>query len=206
MWAFKETSKTKGNIQRKTGHTYAGNIPSSGLIDAFSNEVCGKGILELSLALKGVMNLGVRHTSTLEPTVKHLRDTPQRSFPAAGWYGQVVDADKQRSCHLYSWRTEQFKWQGHVSVSCYRTVVNERLHVQWWSCKAIREMKLSFWLVTRHGGNVTGCFIYLYVCDDEMQTDLYSKNKGTARDSTHDARGLMVTYKQLCNQFMYLPL
>lgn len=74
------------------------NIPSSGLIDAFGNEVCRKGIFKLTLALERIMNLGIGHTSTLEPAVKHLRDATQWSLPASGWDGQVVDADKQKSC------------------------------------------------------------------------------------------------------------
>lgn len=100
MWALNEhiSSKVKPTEISKERR----GIPSSGLIDAFGNEVCRKSVLKFSLALKWVMNLGIGHTSTLEPTVEHLRHAPQQSFPTAGGDGQVVDADKQKICHLYS--------------------------------------------------------------------------------------------------------
>jgi len=51
--------------------------PSSRLINSLGNEVTGKSFLELFLLLKRVVVLSVRHTATLEPTVKDFRHSPQ---------------------------------------------------------------------------------------------------------------------------------
>lgn len=55
-------------------------LPSSGLINAFSDEVSWKSVLELLPVFKGVMDLGIRHAATLEPAVEDLADPPQHAL------------------------------------------------------------------------------------------------------------------------------
>lgn len=56
------------------------SLPSSGLVNALSNEVCWEGVFKILLVLKWVVNLGVRHAATLEPAVKYLFNPPQDAF------------------------------------------------------------------------------------------------------------------------------
>lgn len=58
--------------------------PSSGLIDALCNEVCGKSVFELAAVLERVVHLSVGHAATFEPAVKDLRDPPKLAFTTAG--------------------------------------------------------------------------------------------------------------------------
>lgn len=69
----------------------AGSSPSSGLIDAFSDEICWEGVLKLSPVLKRVVHLGVRHAAALEPAVEHLQDPLELTLPTARRDGQIVD-------------------------------------------------------------------------------------------------------------------
>lgn len=57
-------------------------LPSSGLINAFSNEVGRKSVLKVLPVFKGVMDLGIRHASTLKPAVEDLADPPQHALSA----------------------------------------------------------------------------------------------------------------------------
>lgn len=60
-------------------------VPSSGLVDAFCDEVCRKSVLKLAPVLKRVVRLGVRHAAALKPAVKDLGDPLELAFPTAGW-------------------------------------------------------------------------------------------------------------------------
>lgn len=55
------------------------HVPSSGLVDALSDEVCWERVLKLLPVFKGVVALGIRHAAALKPTVKHLRDPSQHA-------------------------------------------------------------------------------------------------------------------------------
>lgn len=61
-------------------HSFIFSLPSSGLVNAFSNEVCWETVLKLLPVFEGVVNLSVRHAPTLEPAVKHLFDPPQHAL------------------------------------------------------------------------------------------------------------------------------
>lgn len=67
-------------------------LPSSGLVNALSDEVCWERVLELPFVLKGVVGLGVRHAAALKPAVEHLCDPSQHALTAPGGDGQAVDA------------------------------------------------------------------------------------------------------------------
>mmetsp|Transcript_5240 Transcript_5240/g.9380 ORF Transcript_5240/g.9380 Transcript_5240/m.9380 type:complete len:349 (-) Transcript_5240:1205-2251(-) len=54
--------------------------PSPGLIQPLCNKVCRECLVEQLLVLEGIMVLGIRHRSTLKPTVKHLLNAPQLTF------------------------------------------------------------------------------------------------------------------------------
>ena len=71
------------------------NVPSSGLVNAFSDEVCRERIIKLPFVFKRIMNLSIGHAATLEPTVKHFGDAPQHSFPAVRRDGQVVNTENE---------------------------------------------------------------------------------------------------------------
>jgi len=51
--------------------------PSSCLINSLGNEITRETLLELFLLLKRVVVLCIGHAATLEPAVKHFRDSSQ---------------------------------------------------------------------------------------------------------------------------------
>lgn len=68
------------------------SLPSSGLVNAFCDEVGGERVLELPFVFKRVVDLGVRHAAALKPAVKHFGDPSQHALTTAGGDGQAVDA------------------------------------------------------------------------------------------------------------------
>ena len=87
--------------------------PSTRLIDPLSNEICGKPFLPLLLVFERIVTLSVRHTSGLEPTIKHLIscvkqmrwffDTTEEDTPRREWYVVCVcererERERERAC------------------------------------------------------------------------------------------------------------
>lgn len=99
-------------------------LPSSGLINAFSNEVGRKSVLKLLPVFKGVMDLRIRHAATLKPAVKDLADPPQHALSAPWWDRQTVDAGQEKSVRIrqvsvwQSWHTLSLKF---TTRKCYDT-------------------------------------------------------------------------------------
>lgn len=71
-------------------------LPSSGLINAFSDEVGRKSVLKLLLVFKGEMDLGIRHAATLKPAVEDLADPPQHTLSTPWWDRQIVNARQKK--------------------------------------------------------------------------------------------------------------
>lgn len=76
-----------------------GFSPSSGLVDALSDEIGREGVLKLPPVLKRVVHLCVGHTATLEPAVKDLRDPLELALPTARRDGQIVNAAEHTHQH-----------------------------------------------------------------------------------------------------------
>lgn len=61
-------------------YAFIHSLPSSGLVNAFSDEVRRERVFKLLPVFEGVVNLSIRHAATLKPAVKDLRDPPQHAF------------------------------------------------------------------------------------------------------------------------------
>jgi hypothetical protein len=80
-------------IEQMRSEDDQGVEPATCLIDTLSNEISREGSLKLLLGCtEGVVLLGVRHASRLEPTVKDFLDSLQITFSLLGRDGNVIDA------------------------------------------------------------------------------------------------------------------
>ena len=71
------------------------SLPSTSLVNSFSDEVSRECVLKVLLVGEGVVALRVRHAARLEPAVKDLCHTVQDPLASRRGDGQVVDAEKQ---------------------------------------------------------------------------------------------------------------
>lgn len=72
-------------------------IPSSGLINTLSNEICRETVLKLLLILEWVVDLSIGHAATLKPAVKHLCHPLQLSLAHPRWNGQPINTVEQNT-------------------------------------------------------------------------------------------------------------
>ncbi len=83
-----------------------GFSPSSGLIDALSDEIGREGVLKLTPVLKRVVHLGIGHTATLKPAVEDLQDPLELPLPTAGRDGQAVNTATHTHTHTHTHLSE----------------------------------------------------------------------------------------------------
>ena len=86
--------------------------PSSSLIDTFRDEITGERSLKQVLVLEGVVCLGIRHATWLEPTIENFFDALEIAFPLLWGDGDVVDAFAMKiGDAFYAWKSLEFLYR-----------------------------------------------------------------------------------------------
>ncbi len=125
-----------GFIKQSRGDDHECIEPSSRLIQSFGDEIGGETVREILLVLKWIVQLRVRHRTTLEPTIEHLLDSSQHSKFLASLrrYGDMIDFILKRERERERERERKKKqWQGMV---CQQRSDSMRLRSNVLSCAA----------------------------------------------------------------------